>query len=89
VPVQLAAGKWLLNPGAVGAPAPSRLGWWDGLDAQSAEGAFWLLLDLDARTATWLRAPYDPAPVRARARALGLDDTHVRPPAPADHRIRI
>ena len=27
-----------------------------------------------ARTATWRRAPYDPAPARARARALGLDD---------------
>ena len=33
-----------------------------------------LLLDLDARLATWFRAPYDPAPARARARALGLDD---------------
>jgi predicted phosphodiesterase len=74
VPLDIAAGKWLLNPGAVGAPAPSRLGWWDALDAQAADGAFWLLLDLDARTATWQRAPYDPAPARARARALGLDD---------------
>ena len=53
VPLDIAAGKWLLNPGAVGAPVPSRLGWWDALDAQAAEGAFWLLLDLDARTATW------------------------------------
>ncbi len=26
------------------------------------------------RTATWHRAPFDPAPARARARALGLDD---------------
>jgi predicted phosphodiesterase len=74
VPLEIAAGKWLLNPGAVGAPVPSRLGWWDALDDQAADGAFWLLLDLDARTATWQRAPYDPAPVRARARALGLDD---------------
>ena len=32
----------------------------------------WLLLDLEARTATWHRAPYDPAPARERARALGL-----------------
>ena len=24
--------------------------------------------------ATWRRAPYDPAPARARARALGLDE---------------
>ena len=66
--------KWLLNPGAVGAPVPSRAGWWDALDAQAADGASWLLLDLDRRTATWHRAPYDPAPARARARALGLDD---------------
>jgi predicted phosphodiesterase len=72
VPLDLAAGKWLLNPGAVGAPAPSRLGWWSALDVQAA--ACWLLLDLDARTATWLRAPFDPSPARARARQLGLDD---------------
>jgi predicted phosphodiesterase len=74
VPLDLAAGKWLLNPGAVGAPLPPRLGWWDGLDAQAADGAFWLLLDLERRTAIWQRAPYDPAPARRRARALGLDD---------------
>ena len=73
-PLDLSAGKWLLNPGAVGAPAPSRLGWWGGLDAQAADGACWLLLDLESRVATWRRAPYDPAPARARARALGLDD---------------
>jgi hypothetical protein len=71
--VDVATGKWLLNPGPVGAPTPSRLGWWDGLDAQAAEGACWLLLDLEERTATWLRAPFDPAPARARARELGLD----------------
>jgi predicted phosphodiesterase len=72
VPLDVAEGKWLLNPGAVGAPLPSRLGWWGGLDAQAAEGAFWLLLDLEARVATWRRAPYDPAPARARAGSLGL-----------------
>jgi predicted phosphodiesterase len=72
-PLDISSGKWLLNPGAVGAPAPSRLGWWDALDDQAPEGAFWLLLDLAAGTATWRRAPYDPAPTRARARALGLD----------------
>ena len=72
-PLGLADGRWLLNPGAVGAPVPSRLGWWDALDAQAADGAWWLLLDLDRRTATWHRAPYDPTPARARARALGLD----------------
>jgi hypothetical protein len=67
-------GKWLLNPGAVGAPVPPRKGWFADLDVQAADGAFWLLLDLDARTATWRRAPYDPAPARQRARALGIDD---------------
>jgi Calcineurin-like phosphoesterase superfamily domain len=72
VPLDVGEGKWMLNPGAVGGPVPSRLGWWDGLDAQGADGAFWLLLDLEARTATWRRAPYDPAPARARARALGF-----------------
>jgi hypothetical protein len=72
VPLELGDGKWLLNPGAVGAPAPTRLGWWAALDEQAATGAFWLLLDLERRTATWRRAPYDPAPARARAQALGL-----------------
>jgi hypothetical protein len=73
VPLELGDGKWLLNPGAVGAPAPSRLEWWDALEAQAADGAYWLLLDLERRTATWRREPYDPAPARLRARALGLD----------------
>jgi predicted phosphodiesterase len=77
VPLSIATGKWLLNPGAVGAPVPSRFGWWDALEVQAADGAFWLLLDLRRRTATWLRAPYDPAPARMRARALGLDDSRV------------
>ena len=73
-PLDLAGGKWLLNPGAVGAPAPSRRRWWDALEDQAADGAYWLLLDLDRSTATWRRSPYDPAPARDRARALGLDD---------------
>jgi hypothetical protein len=72
-PLDLADRKWLLNPGAVGAPVPPRRYWWDALDADAVEGAFWLLLDLERRTATWHRAPYDPAPARERARALGLD----------------
>ena len=54
-PLEL-TGKWLLNPGAVGAPEP----------------AWWMLLDLEARTATWHHAPYDPAPALERARALGI-----------------
>src|SRR3954468_867977 len=65
-------GKWLLNPGAVGAPVPPRRGWWDALDREAADGAFWLRLDLEERTATWQRAPYDPRPARERAQALGL-----------------
>jgi predicted phosphodiesterase len=73
VPLDLADGRWLLNPGAVGAPVPSRDGWWDALDAQAPEGASWLLLDRAGRTATWRRAPFDPRPARARAAALGLD----------------
>jgi hypothetical protein len=71
-PLDITYGKWLLNPGAVGAPAPSRLGWWAGLDAQPT--ASWLLLDLARGTATWHQAPFDPAPARARAEALGLLD---------------
>ena len=69
-PLELGDDKWLLNPGAVGAPASSRLGWWGGLDQQAA--ACWLELDLERRTATWHRAPFDPAPARSRARALAL-----------------
>jgi predicted phosphodiesterase len=72
-PLDLSTGKWLLNPGAVGAPIPPRGHWWDQLDAEAADGAFWLKLDLTARTATWLRAPYDPRPARERARSAGLD----------------
>jgi hypothetical protein len=72
-PLDVSDGKWMLNPGAVGAPAPSRRGWWDALDEQAAYGAYWLLLELDRRIATWQRAPYDPGPARARARAVGLD----------------
>ena len=71
-PLDVGDGTWLLNPGAVGAPAPSRHGWWDALAEQAATGAFWLELDLDGRSATWHRAPYDPAPARARAHALGI-----------------
>jgi predicted phosphodiesterase len=54
-PLEL-TGKWLLNPGAVGAPAP----------------ACWLLVDLEARSATWHRERYDPVPAQQRARALGI-----------------
>ena len=55
----------------------------EALDAQAADGAWWLLLDLVAATATWRRAPYDPRPARTRARALGLDETVPEPALPA------
>ncbi len=71
-PLDLADGKWLLNPGAVGAPVPPRRAWWEALDVDALAGAFWLLLDFERWSATWRRAPYDPAPARERARALGL-----------------
>ena len=71
--LDIGTGKWLLTPGAVGAPEPSRFGWWDALDVQAVDGAFWLLLDLEEQTATWRRAPYAPGPARTRARELGLD----------------
>ena len=51
----------------------ARLG--DALEDQATDGAFWLLIDLEKRTATWRRAPYDPAPAPTRARALGLEHT--------------
>ena len=52
-PLDISAGKWLLNPGPV-------LGF-----------GCWLELDLEARTATWRVAPFDPGPAE-RAVALGL-----------------
>jgi predicted phosphodiesterase len=57
VPLDISGGKWLLNPGAVF----SRTG-----------TASWMLVDLEARTATWLAAAFDPAPAAERARRLGF-----------------
>jgi predicted phosphodiesterase len=73
-PLDLEDGKWLLNPGAAGAPFPVRGGWWAATDAHARAGAWWLELDLAGRTATWRRAPFDAGPALARARALGLVD---------------
>jgi predicted phosphodiesterase len=56
-PLDVSEGKWLLNPGAVYMPT--------GV-------ASWLVLDLAARTATWMEAAFDPAPAAERARRLGF-----------------
>jgi predicted phosphodiesterase len=62
-PLDISRGKWLLNPGAVGAPN----------GALPHTEALWLLLDLEAKTATWMAAPFDPAPAVERARRLGCE----------------
>jgi len=69
--LELAGGRWLLNPGAVGAPFPVRGDFWAAMEAHARAGAWWLELDLDGLLATWRRAPFDPAPVTERARAAG------------------
>ncbi len=60
--LDLAEGRWLLNPGSVGQPR-------DG-DPKAA----WLLLDLEARHASFRRVPYDIARSQAEIRAEGLPD---------------
>ena len=73
VPLDLAGGKWLLNPGAVGAPTPSRLAGGTRWTSRRLTARTGCCSIFERRTATWRRAPYDPAPARLRARALGLD----------------
>jgi diadenosine tetraphosphatase ApaH/serine/threonine PP2A family protein phosphatase len=58
----LAGDRWLLNPGSVGQPR-------DG-DARAA----WLLLDLDARRATFRRVAYDVERTQAEIRERGLPE---------------
>lgn len=60
--VELARGRWLLNPGSVGQPR-------DG-DPRAA----WLLLDLDAGRAIFRREPYDIARTQAEIRERGLPE---------------
>jgi len=60
--VDLAAARWLLNPGSVGQPR-------DG-DPRAA----WLLLDLGARRATFARVDYDVAATQAEIREAGLPE---------------
>ena len=71
-PLDLRAGKWLLNPGAVGAPVPGPGNRDAATERHARAGAWWLELDLDALRATWRRAPFDPRPAWERARAAGL-----------------
>jgi diadenosine tetraphosphatase ApaH/serine/threonine PP2A family protein phosphatase len=61
--VELDAGRWLLNPGAVGQPR-------DG-DPRAA----WLLLDLARRFAAFRRVPYDIRATQAESRAAGLPES--------------
>jgi predicted phosphodiesterase len=60
--LELAGGRWLLNPGSVGQPR-------DGDPA-----AAWLLLDLGEQRATFLREPYDVERTQAEIRDQGLPD---------------
>ena len=60
--IDLTAGRWLLNPGSVGQPR-------DG-DPDAA----WLLLDLEARRASFRRIPYDLSRTQAEIRKHGLPD---------------
>jgi diadenosine tetraphosphatase ApaH/serine/threonine PP2A family protein phosphatase len=60
--VDLVGGRWLLNPGSVGQPR-------DG-DPEAA----WLLLDLDARHASFRRTAYDIARTQAEIRERGLPE---------------
>jgi predicted phosphodiesterase len=60
--VDLAEGRWLLNPGSVGQPR-------DG-DARAA----YLLLDLDRRRASFRRTAYDIASTQAEIRERGLPE---------------
>ena len=60
--LDLSGGRWLLNPGSVGQPR-------DGDDR-----AAWLLLDVDARTASFRRTPYDIAATQAEIREAGLPE---------------
>ena len=60
--LELAADRWLLNPGSVGQPR-------DG-DPRAA----WLLLDLDERRATFRRVEYDVEKTQAEIRERGLPE---------------
>ena len=61
--LDLSAGEWLINPGSVGQPR-------DG-DPRAS----WLLLDLDAPSASFQRTEYDVAAAAAAIRAARLPDS--------------
>jgi len=61
--LDLACGRWLLNPGSVGQPR-------DG-DPRAA----WLLLDLDAQRASFRRVEYDVAATQAEMRTARLPES--------------
>ncbi|HST54570.1 MAG TPA: metallophosphoesterase family protein [Solirubrobacteraceae bacterium] len=61
--LDISTGEWLLNPGSVGQPR-------DG-DSRAA----WLLLDLDAWTASYRRTEYDVAGAAGAIRAARLPDS--------------
>jgi diadenosine tetraphosphatase ApaH/serine/threonine PP2A family protein phosphatase len=60
--LELAGDRWLLNPGSVGQPRDT--------DPRAA----WLLLDLEARTASFRRVEYDVAKTQAEIRERGLPE---------------
>jgi predicted phosphodiesterase len=60
--VDLAEGRWLLNPGSVGQPR--------GGDPRAA----WLLIDEEARRATFRRTPYSIEQTQAEIRERGLPE---------------
>ena len=70
--LDVSEGRWLLNPGAAGAPFPALGDAWRAMDDHARAGAWWLELDTGSRTATWRRAPFEAGGLRERARALGL-----------------
>ena len=65
-------GKWLLNPGAVGAPVPPRRGWWDALDAEPPRARSGCCSTSSGAPRRGGARRTTRRPARARARALGL-----------------
>ena len=57
-PLDISAGQVAAQPGRGRCAASSRSA---GGPGSTSAAALWLLLDLDAQTATWMAAPFDPA----------------------------